>query len=58
MSTFTTYGFFFFINLFMAVLGLSCCAGAFSNCGKRGLLFVAVGRLLIAVASLVGEQGF
>ena len=29
----------------------------FSSCGKWGLLFVAVRRLLIAVASLVAEHG-
>ena len=30
---------------------------AFSSCGERGLLFVAVHELLIAVASLVVEHG-
>ena len=45
-----------FIYLFLAVLGL-CCAWDFSSCGKRGLLFVAVFRLLFAVTSLVAEQG-
>ena len=30
---------------------------AFSSCGERGLLFVAVRRLFIAVASLVAEHG-
>ena len=39
-----------FVYLFMAVLGLRCCRWAFSSCGERGLLFVAVCRLLIAVA--------
>ena len=34
------------------MLGLRCCAQAFSSCGERGLLFVAVCRFLIAVASL------
>ena len=43
-----------FIYLFLAALGLHCCAQAFSSCGERGLLFVAMSRLLIAVASLVG----
>ena len=49
--------FLFFKNLFLflAVLGLRCCARAFSSCSKRGLLFVAVRRLLTAVASLVAE---
>ena len=41
----------------MAVLVLCCCARAFSSCGERGLLFPAVRRLLIAVASLVAEHG-
>ena len=41
----------------MAALGLCCCAQAFSSCGERGLLFVAVRGLLIAVASLVAEHG-
>ena len=31
--------------------------GLFSSCGEWGLLFVAVRRLLIAVASLVAECG-
>ena len=38
--------FFFFINLFiylfLAALGLHCCALAFSSCSERGLLFVVV----------------
>ena len=40
----------------MAVLGLRCCARAFSNCGKRGLFFVVVRGLLIVEASLVAEH--
>ena len=43
--------------LFLAVLGLHCCARAFSSCGKQQLLFVAVRGLLITVASLVMEHG-
>ena len=39
------------------MLGLCCCARAFSGCGEQGLLFVAVRGLLIAVASLVAENG-
>ena len=31
----------------LAVLGLCCCARAFSSCGERGLLFIAVRGLLI-----------
>ena len=36
------------LTLFLAVLGLSCCAWAFSSCSKQGLL--------IAMASLVEEH--
>ena len=49
--------FFFLIYLFLAALGLRCCTRAFSSSGERGLLFVAVRRLLIVVASLVAEHG-
>ena len=48
--------FLFLFILFLAALGLRCCARAFSSCGERGLLFVAVRGLLIAVASLVAEH--
>ena len=58
------YYFYLFICLFIylfiylfAALDLCCCAQAFSSCSKWGLLFVAVHRLLIAVASLVVEYG-
>ena len=40
--------FLIFIYLFWAALGLRCRAQAFSSCGERGLLFVAVCGLLIA----------
>ena len=40
----------------MAVLGLRFCARAFSSCGKRGPLFIAVHRPLTIVASLVVEH--
>ena len=46
-----------FIYLFLAALGLRCCTQAFSSCSEQGLLFVAVCRLLTAVASLVPEHG-
>ena len=46
----------FIYYLFLAALGL-CCTRAFSSCGEWGLLFVAMHRLLILVASLVAEQG-
>ena len=40
----------------MAVLGLCCCAQAFSNCVEQGLLFIAVRGLLVVVASLVEHR--
>ena len=45
--------FFFLMYLFiyLAALGLRCCTRAFSSCGKRGLIFIAVHRPLIAVGS-------
>ena len=49
--------FFFLIYLFLAVLGLRCCAQAFSSCGERGPLFPAVHEPLNAVASPVVEHG-
>ena len=45
-----------FIYLFMAVLGLRFCARAFSSCGKRGSLFIAVRGPLTVAASLVAEH--
>ena len=41
----------------MAVLGLRCYMQTFSSYGKRGLLFLVMHGLLIAVASLVAEHG-
>ena len=52
----TDYYYYYYFFFFVAALGLRCCAQAFSGCGERGLLFVAVRRLLIAVASLVAEH--
>ena len=46
-----------FLFFILAVLGLRCCVRAFSSCGEWGLLFVAVRRLLIAVACPVAEHG-
>ena len=40
----------------MAVLGLCFCARAFSTCGKRGPLFIAVRGPLTVTASLVAEH--
>ena len=50
------YFIFYKFILFLAALGLRCCAWAFSSCGEQGLL-VAVHGLLIAVASLLVEHG-
>ena len=54
--------FFFFFNrllLFLGgcVAGFHFCARAFSSCGKRGPLFIAVHGPLTIVASLVAEHG-
>ena len=40
----------------MAVLGLRFCARAFSSCGKRGPLFIAVRGPLTVMASRCGAQ--
>ena len=45
-----------FIYFFMAVLGLRFCARAFSSCGKRGPLFIAVRGPLTIAASPVAEH--
>ena len=47
----------FLLFLLLAALGLHCCTRTFSSCGERGLLFLAVHGLLIAVDSLVVEHG-
>ena len=60
--------FFVVVYLFLAMLGLHCCAQAFSACGEpvhrlsllvvsRGYSLVAMLRLLIVVASCVVEHG-
>ena len=41
---------------FLAVLGLRFCARAFSSCGKRGPLLIAVRGPLTVAASLVAEH--
>ena len=52
--------FFFFLNLFiylfLAVLGLRFCARAFSSCGKRGPLFIAVRGPLTITAPPAAEH--
>ena len=45
-----------FIYLFLSVLGLQCRTQAFSSCGERGLLFITVHLILIAVASHCGAR--
>ena len=40
----------------MAVLGLRFCARAFSSCGERGPLFIAVRGPVTVAASLVAEH--
>ena len=53
---FLKFIYFYLFILFLAALGLRCCAQAFSSCSEQGLLFVAVRGLLIMVASLVAEH--
>ena len=48
--------FIYLFILFMAVLGLRFCAWAFSSCGERGPLFIAVHGPLTVAASLVAEH--
>ena len=52
------FSFFFklFIYLLLAVLGLRFCARAFSSCGKRGPLFIAVRGPLTVAASPAAEH--
>ena len=45
-----------FFNLFLSVLGLHFCARAFSSCGKRRPLFIAVRGPLTVAASPVAEH--
>ena len=47
---------FYLYFLFLAVLGLRFCVRAFSSCGKRGPLFIAVRGSLTVAASLVAEH--
>ena len=62
MSSCQIWGAFFkkiysFIYLFLAVLGLRFCVRAFSSCGERGLLLIAVRGPLTIAASPVAEHG-
>ena len=53
---FNFFNLLFIYYLFFAVLGLRFCARAFSSCGKRGPLFIAMRRPLTIAASLVVEH--
>ena len=55
-NRFPFFYYFYFIYLFLSVLGLCFCARAFSSCGKRGPLFIAVCGPLTVAASLVVEH--
>ena len=54
------FSFFFFLIIiysFLAVLVLRFCARAFSSCGKRGPLFIAVrGPLTVAASPVAGHR--
>ena len=52
-----SFSFLIYSFLLLAAFGLRCCARAFSSWGERGLVFIAVRGLLIAVAPLVAEHG-
>ena len=47
----------FIYYLFLAVLGLCFCVRAFSSCGKRGPLFIAVRRPLTVAPLLLRSTG-
>ena len=47
----------YFIYFYFWLRWVFVAARAFSSCGERRLLFVAVRGLLIAVASLIAEHG-
>ena len=55
-SIFSFIYLFIYLLFIFAALVLCSCAQAFSSCGERGLLFVAVCMLLTAVASLAAEH--
>ena len=60
MGEFPSFIFYFFKFIYFIYFWLRwvfIAARAFSSCGERGLLFVAVRGLLIAVASVVAEHG-
>ena len=56
LITFIFLKIYLFIYLFSAVLGLRFCVRAFSSCGKRWPLFIAVRGPPTVAASLVAEH--
>ena len=60
LKDFNFYLFIYFLNfiyLFLAVLGLHFCARAFSSCGKRGPIFIAVrGPFTVATSLVAGHR--
>ena len=56
LELFFCFCFLIYLFLFWAVLGLRFCARAFSSCGKRGPLFIAVHGPLTIVASPIAEH--
>ena len=51
-ESFTVVFFFYKVIYFLAALGVRCYVRAFSSCGERGLLFVAVASLCFGVRAL------
>ena len=49
---------FLLIYIIVIVLGLCCCAGFSLVAAGRGYSVIAVGGLLIVVASVIAEDGF
>ena len=57
LATFLVCQYFHFFCVFFGLhLVFAAVCRLFSSCGKQGLLFLAVRRLLIIVASLVAEH--
>ena len=48
---------FIYLFIFGCIGSSLLCVGFFSSCGEWGLLFVAVRRLLTALAPVVAEHG-
>ena len=54
---YTDIDIFFYLFIYFWLPWVFVAVQAFSSCSERGLLFIAVRRPLIAVASLVAEHG-